>query len=125
MIQVTTGQGRNYLLLIGGQSQSGETLEDIWSLQLKPEGMTAASFKDAARVAIKKETNEASWDEVKYLDENGVLIQEGQPGRSIGPRKGLAAAKGTEVDGASVIVWGGVGWDGKVRGDGLMITVDR
>ena len=125
MIPVTTGQGRNYLLLIGGQAQTDEVEEDIWALQLKPEGMTAASFKDAARQAISKETNEATWGEVKYLNSEGVMIQEGQPGRGIGPRRGLAAAKGTEVDGASVIVWGGIGADGKPRGDGLMVTVDR
>ena len=59
MIPVTTGQGRKYLLLIGGQSCAGETLEDIWALQLKPEGMTAASLKDAARQAIRIDTNEA------------------------------------------------------------------
>lgn len=125
MVIVTTGQGRNYLLLIGGQSQAGETHEDIWALQLRPEGMTAASFKDAARMVINKDTNEAQWGEVRYFNDEGVMIQEGQPGRGIGSRKGLAAAKGTEVDGASVIVWGGIGADGKPRGDGLMITIDR
>ena len=125
MLPVTTGQGRHYLLLIGGQSQSGEVCEDIWSLQLKPEAMTVASFKDAARMAISKDTHEAEWDEVQYLNADGVMIQEGQSGRSIGTRKGLAAAKGTEVDGASVVVWGGIGADGQPRGDGLMVTVDR
>ena len=60
MVPVTTGQGRNYLILIGGQSGNGDALEDIWALQLKPEGMTAASLKDAARRTIRKETNEYS-----------------------------------------------------------------
>lgn len=124
MIPITTGQGRNYLLLIGGRSQSGEFLEDIWVHQLKPEGMTAASFKDAARTVIKKGTNEAEWDQVKYLNSEGVMIQEGQFGRGIGPREGFAAAGDTNVDGASVLIWGGIGADDKPRGDGLMITVD-
>ena len=123
MAPVTTGQGRNYLLLIGGQSQLGEPLEDIWTLQLKPEGMTAASFKDAARMAIKKDTYEASWEEVKYHNADGVMIQEGQDGRGIGRREGFAAAKGTEVDGSSVLLWGGIGDDGRPRGDGLIIIV--
>jgi hypothetical protein len=123
MLPITTGQGRNYLILLGGESQSGDVEEDIWALQLKPEGMTAASFKDAARMAISKDTNEAQWSELKYLNADGVMIQEGQQGRGIGPRKGVAAAKGTEVDGASVIVWGGIGADGKPRGDGLMVSV--
>ncbi|KAI7010469.1 galactose oxidase [Hortaea werneckii] len=126
LVPVTTGQGRNYLLLLGGQTPlGGETLEDIWALQLKPEGMTAASFKDAARQAIRKDTGEMMWEEVKYYDSEGVMIQESQPGRGTGRRKGMAVAKGTEVDGASVVAWGGVGEDGKVRGDGVMVTVDR
>ena len=125
MIRVTTGQGRKYLLLIGGQSCAGETLEDIWALQLKPEGMTAASLKDAVRQAIRKDTNEAQWDEVKYLDAEGTMIQEGQSGRGIGKRRGLAAAKWMEVDGASVVLWGGSDEDAKPRSDGVLITVDR
>lgn len=124
MIPVTTGQGRKYLLLIGGKSQSGESLEDIWVHQLKPEGMTAASFKDAARMTIKKDTNEAEWDEVKYLNADGVMIQEGQFGRGIGPREGFSAAGDTDIDGASVLIWGGIGADEKPRGDGLMVTID-
>ncbi|KAK5125654.1 hypothetical protein LTR85_011928 [Meristemomyces frigidus] len=125
LIPVTTGQGRNYLLLIGGHSATGEALEDIWSLQLKPEGMTAASVKDAARAAISKDTREMQWEEVKYYDADGKLIQESQAGRGIGSRKGFAAARGTEIDGASVVLWGGVGGNGRIRGDGLMVTVDR
>lgn len=124
MIPVTTGQGRNYLLLNGGKSQSSEPLEDVWVQQLKPEGMTAASFLEAARIFIKKNTNDAEWEEVKYHNADGVMIQEGQPGRGIGLREGFAAAAYTEVDGASVLAWGGLSADDKPRGDGLMITVD-
>ena len=130
IIPVTTGQGRNYMLLLGGESPSKSTSSgtvhgDIWSLQLRPEGMTAASFKDAARMAISKPTGEEQWAEVKYYNTEGVIIQEGQPGRGIGDRIGFAAARGSEVDGCSVLVWGGRTTDGNVLGDGLMITVDR
>ena len=130
LIPVTTGQGRNYLLLIGGEapnaaSQAARIYGDIFTLQLKPEGMTAASFKDAARQAISKDTHEAEWEEVKYYDAEGKMIQEGQPGRGVGVRKGLAAALADGVDGASVLVWGGFGEYGDVRGDGVVVTVDR
>lgn len=126
LVHVTTGQGRHYLILVGGASaSSGEPLDDIWALQLKPEGMTAASFKDAARQAINKDTGEAEWEEVKYYDSEGVMIQEGQRGRGLGGRTGFAAAKGSEVDGASVVIWGGRDGGGRILGDGLMVTVDR
>ncbi|KAK4547569.1 hypothetical protein LTR36_000526 [Oleoguttula mirabilis] len=131
LIPVTTGQGRHYLLLIGGHASSssssaaGEALEDIWALQLQPEGMTAASLKDAARQAIRKATREMQWEEVGYFDGEGRVVGEGRAGRGVGGRKGFAAARGTEVDGASIVLWGGVGRDGKVRGDGVMVTVDR
>lgn len=130
LIPVTTGQGRNYLLLIGGQAQnvdaqSSEVYEDIFALQLRPEGMTAASFKDAARQAIKKDTLEATWDEVRYHDSEGKMVQEGQEGRGVGARKGMTAAIADGVDGASVLVWGGVDGNGEVREDGVMVNVDR
>jgi len=125
LVHVTTGQGRHYLILIGGATPAGKPLDDIWALQLKPEGMTAASFKDAARLAIKKDTGEAEWEEVKYYDPEGVMIQEGQKGRGLGGRTAFAAAKGSEVDGASVVLWGGRGKQGRILGDGLIITVDR
>ncbi|KAK5137526.1 hypothetical protein LTR08_008506 [Meristemomyces frigidus] len=125
LVPVTTGQGRNYLLLIGGVSSAGEVLEDIWALQLRPEGMTAASFKDAARQVVKKSTGERMWAEVRYYDVDGKLVQEGQAGRGVGKREGLAAAREAEVDGGSVVVWGGIGAGGRMGGGGVMVSVDR
>lgn len=132
LLPVTTGQGRNYLLLVGGESSTGAGEQtpltqhsDVWALQLKPEGMTAASFKDAARMAIKKPTDEGEWAEVKYYDTEGLLIQESQNFHGIGSRKGVAAARGTEIDGCIVLVWGGQSERGAILGDGIMITVGR
>ncbi|OTA38494.1 hypothetical protein BTJ68_01725 [Hortaea werneckii EXF-2000] len=90
LVPVTTGQGRNYLLLLGGQTPLGEPLEDIWALQLKPEGMTAASFKDAARQAIRKDTGEMVWEEVKYYDSEGG----DDPGESAGEGHGAEEGNG-------------------------------
>ncbi|KAF2157566.1 hypothetical protein K461DRAFT_289870 [Myriangium duriaei CBS 260.36] len=118
---VTTGQGRNYLLLVGGES-SAEHRGDIWTLQLQPEGSTAASIKDAARMAIGKGTGEKEWAEVRYFDGEGVMIQEGQAGRGIGARKGFAWSKDAEEDGGTVFVQGGLE-GGKISGDGILITV--
>ncbi|TKA76465.1 hypothetical protein B0A49_02229 [Cryomyces minteri] len=123
-IPVTTGQGREYLLLFGGDFD-GKNYSDVWTLQLKPGNMTAASVKDATRQAIKKHTAEATWAEVRYYNAEGKMVQENQQ-RGIGSRSQFAAARGTEVDGASVVVWGGNDpANRRVVGDGLMITVDR
>lgn len=86
--------------------------------------MTAASWKDAARKAIHKDTAEAVWAETRYYDAEGVMVQEGQTGRGIGRRRGFAASKGAEGDGGAVVVWGGVGADGKFLGDGVVVSVE-
>lgn len=125
LMPVTTGQGRNYLALFGGLSKSGETLQDIWALQLKAEEHTSASLKDVVKRRMSTDNLEEQWREVKYYDSEGALIQERHGGIGIGIRRGLAAARGTEVDGAAVVVWGGVGVNDQIRGDGIMITVDR
>jgi hypothetical protein len=52
------------------------------------------------------------------------MIQEGQSVRGIGGRTGFAATKVKEIDGGCVFVWGGI-VEGRVRGDGLMIEVEK
>ena len=118
---VTTGQGRNYLLLVGGES-AAENRGDIWTLQLQPEGSTAASVKDAARKAIGKGTGEKDWAEVKYFDSEGVMVQEGQAGRGIGQRRRFAWSRDTDEDGGTVFVHGGAE-NGQIAGDGILMTV--
>ncbi|PNS13807.1 hypothetical protein CAC42_3300 [Sphaceloma murrayae] len=125
VFQVTTGQGRKYLALLGGERDSAsagtEMKGDIWTLQMQPEGMTAASFKDAARMAVKRETGEKDWAEVRYFDSEGVMVQEGQVGRGIGAREGFAADRDGDEDGGTVFVHGGK-VDGKIDGDGILVT---
>jgi len=129
LVEVTTGQGRHYLLAVAGQDEgsTSEVLDDIWAFQLPSERVTAASFKDATRAAIKRDTNEGKWGEVKceYVDAKGEEEKQVPPGRGVGRRFGLAVARGTEVDGASVVVWGGVDENGVVKQDGWLITVHR
>ena len=158
LLPVTTGQGRDYLLLVGGivraespagmlnreeTKTDGEGLTsenasgDIWAFQLPPAATTAAVVKDTTRKAMHMDTREAAWAEAQYRyldamrDEISHLEAGVGVGRGIGARKGFAVAKGTEVDGATAIVWGGTHMMGKtgeaeeVLGDGWMITVDR
>ncbi|KAF2843434.1 galactose oxidase [Patellaria atrata CBS 101060] len=129
LVPVTTGQGREYLLLISGTGSSGP-LADVWSYQLPSSGRSAALTKDKTREAIGRDTKMETWAEVQYLYVNAegdaVKAKQGQVEVFEG-RSGFASAKGTEVDGATAVVWGGVGGNesGQVLGDGWLITVDR
>jgi hypothetical protein len=130
LVAVTTGQGRHYLLVIGGEGEgAGATfLDDIWAFQLPPEYATAAVVKDQMRASISKSTHVGEWAETSYahVDDTGVEKEiPGQPKRGIGARGGFAVDKGSEVDGASVVAWGGVDEGGKVLGDGWLVTVER
>ncbi|KAH7139384.1 hypothetical protein B0J11DRAFT_42090 [Dendryphion nanum] len=147
LVNVTTGQGRNYLLAIGGEAQAGfetETvgtssarfLDDIWAFQIPASSTSAAALKDQTRAAIKRDTNEGKWAEVlyTYVDAKGEEEKEDRGTerfeelgrrRGVGARGHFAVAKGTEVDGASVVVWGGVDGQGGVLGDGWLVTVER
>jgi len=61
---------------------------------------------------------------VRYFTAEGVMIQEGQNGRGVGGREGFAATKVKEIDGGCIFVWGGI-VNGRVKGDGLMIEVEK
>ncbi|KAF1921086.1 hypothetical protein BDU57DRAFT_36934 [Ampelomyces quisqualis] len=129
VVGVTTGQGRRYLLAVGGEGENSEFLDDIWALQLPPENSTAAATKDSIRASLKRDTHESQFAEVlyKYVDARGEDEKEipGAPKRGLGARGHFAIAKGTEVDGATAVVWGGVNTNGQVLQDGWMITVHR
>ncbi|KAL9096593.1 MAG: hypothetical protein Q9165_001080 [Trypethelium subeluteriae] len=143
LIPVTTGQGRTYLLALGGHSTSASPSAssplnasstrfaepelifhgDAFAYQLASESLTAAGAKDVARKALKRDSGEGKWAEVKYLDGESKMVQEGQAGRGFGKRTHFAAAKASEVDGGSVVVWGGVDDKGQVCGDGWIVSV--
>lgn len=130
---VTTGQGRHYLLLFGGAAPGPDSsttlLDDVWAFQLPSEGWSAAVAKDAVKAGLKRDTHEAQWAEVgcRYTDTRGEVVGGKDDGgiKGFGARGGFAAARGTEVDGASVVVWGGVDAGGRVLGDGWLITAER
>jgi hypothetical protein len=98
-------------------------------IQLPPESSTAAATKDSIRATMRRDTHESQWAEVlyQYVDARGEEEREipGEPKRGLGSRGQFGIAKGTEVDGATAVVWGGVDANGKILKDGWMITVDR
>lgn len=133
---VTTGQGRHYLLVVGGEDEGSGFdnggsgfLDDVWAFQLPSERPSGAAAKDKILAAVKRETHEASWAqaEYSYVDSKGEEEKETaeKVKRGLGHRAHFALAKGTEVDGATAAVWGGIDANGKVLGDGWLLTMDR
>lgn len=124
---VTTGQGRNYLILIFGEGDpstqghegAGKFYSDVWSYQLKPEGMTAASLTDATLQLVGSETAEGTWSQVHAAEatmENGKLV-------TPGARGWFASAEGGDIGRDSVVLWGGIDEKNERKGDGWIIKV--
>jgi len=128
MHHVTTGQGRNYLILLLGERNpsdkghegAGEFWDDVWTFQLKPDGMTAASFKDATRQLIGMKTKEYDWDEVLIPEATKSKGRAAMPGK----RGWFASAAAGDLDQSSVILWGGINEQNQRLGDGFILTLD-
>ncbi|KAL1391727.1 hypothetical protein HDK64DRAFT_197417 [Phyllosticta capitalensis] len=133
LLEYATGHGRHYLLLLRGLEDPPAYWDDMWVYQLPATAGSSASFKDATRRQTQLDVREGLWTEVlyQYVNEAGDVVKErplsltGAGAKGMGGRTGFAAAKGTEVEGASVVVWGGVDEVGKAFDDGWMITVTR
>lgn len=125
---VTTGQGRQYLLLLlgeklpsgSGHDGAGKFWDDVWSFQLKPEGMSGASFKNATRWLVGAKTAEGSWAKVDVPESSMAQGRLDHPG----PRGWFASSQGQDLDPGSVILWGGIGEDNQRAGDGWILTLD-
>ena len=124
---VTVGQGRHYLLLFlgekdpssSGHEAAGRFWDDVWSFQLPPDRMTAASFKDATRRLFGANTGEGTWArcDIPETSMNGSIEQPGHRGW-------FASSSGQDMDPASVILWGGVQEDNQRAEDGWILTVE-
>ncbi|MCJ1331714.1 hypothetical protein MMC10_008406 [Thelotrema lepadinum] len=127
---VTTGQGRNYLILLLGEKDpsskghegAGQFWDDVWAYQVRPEGMTGASVKDAVRGLVGAKTGEGQWAKVDIPEtsmEEGVQMK--------GPRaRGwfASAAMGEAGENGSVVLWGGIEGGNERLGDGWMINFE-
>jgi Galactose oxidase, central domain/Kelch motif len=118
-IPVTTGQGREYLLLFMGETGPKSVLDDVWSYQIGSEKKSAAAFKDAIRGMIGRQTGLEQWAKADVLEsdrEDGVLDFP----------KGLSrfgsSSGGDWGDG--VVIWGGITEGGEVSGDGWILTLE-
>ncbi|KAL8701099.1 MAG: hypothetical protein Q9201_005090 [Fulgogasparrea decipioides] len=125
---VTTGQGRNYLLLFlgerdasaSGHEAAGKFWDDVWSFQLRPDGMTAASLKDATRELVGAKTGEHTWAPVEIPESSMTEGQQAAPG----PLGWFASAEGRDMDPGSIVLWGGVKSDNSRSSDGWILTVE-
>ncbi|KAL9614908.1 MAG: hypothetical protein Q9167_000650 [Letrouitia subvulpina] len=124
---VTTGQGRVYLVLFLGErspSSSGHIdtrkfWDDVWSYQLRPDGMTAASFKDATRELFGANTREGTWAQVDIPEATMTDGKRASPGE-LG---WFASANGHDIDPRSIILWGGLN-ENQRASDGWILTVE-
>lgn len=124
---ITTGQGRCYLLLFlgekgpstSGHDAAGQFWDDVWSFQLQPEEMTAASLKDAARQLVGAKTAEGTWARVDVAESSmsGSTVHPGQRGW-------FASAQAQDLDPGSIVLWGGVTSDNSRAADGWILTVE-
>lgn len=125
---ITTGQGRNYLLLLLGEKNAstkghegaGQFWDDVWSFQIEPEAMTAASLKNAARRLVNAETGDGSWAKVDIPESSKEEGQLAHPG----PRGWFASAQGGDIGNDSIVLWGGLTSDNERAGDGWILTVE-
>ena len=126
---ITTGQGRTYLLLLLGESDpsssghdaAGQFRDDVWSFQLQPANMTAASLKDAARRLVGAKTGEHTWAKVDIPE---ASMKAGQI-ESPGSRGWFASAQGQDIGTDTVVLWGGVSANNERAGDGWILTVNN
>ena len=137
LIPVTTGNGREYLLYFLGEKAASSILtetntsedrlfySDTFSYQLALPAMSAAGIKDATRSTLGIATGAGTWAEVKIVtneEGKGVLEKEGKS--HPGPRGWFGyAGLGKDVDGAGVVIWGGMNAKGEVEGEGWVVSV--
>ena len=117
-VPVSTGAGRDYLLMICGEGQAstaghaaaGKFLDDIWSF--RPEADTSSDKAGGKSV-------QGTFKEVKYHVAGSSQVS-GDHEKPLGRRGWFAASEYNEKH---VVVWGGIGEDNERLGDGWIITV--
>lgn len=118
-LPVTTGQGREYLLLFMGETGPKDVLDDVWSYQIGSEKKSAAAFKDALRGMMGKATGMERWAKADVLESN---LEDG----AIALPKGLSrfgSSPGGDW-GEGVVIWGGITAGGELSGDGWILTLE-
>ncbi|OAA70977.1 Kelch repeat type 1 [Akanthomyces lecanii RCEF 1005] len=120
---MTMGGGREVLVLAFGATSADQQqlpLDDVWLFQVPPQGMSAASVTAALMQAVGRKTGEGRWTRVATRPHD----DEEQDWASLPrARAGLASAPMTNLEDSGLLVWGGLGEDGKRLGDGWVLRL--
>ncbi|KAL3424559.1 Nitrile-specifier protein 5 [Phlyctema vagabunda] len=128
---VTTGMGREYLVLLLGERDpssqghdgAGKFWSDVWVFQSPPQGMTGASLKDATWQALGRETGEGIWSQAAVADAEG---KEGEDIHQLvpGERGWFACDSMGDLDVGGIVLWGGLNRKNEREDNGWILRVD-
>ena len=133
LLPISTGNGRSYLLYFLGEKASTSSepasqetttptfWSDAFSYQPPASAPSPAGVKDSTRSTLGVSTGEGTWAEVKVIaneEGRGKLEEEGKS--HPGPRGWFG---NDVIDGADVVLWGGIDGRGETEGDGWIISV--
>ncbi|PQE14076.1 Kelch domain-containing protein [Rutstroemia sp. NJR-2017a BBW] len=115
---ITTGNGRDYLLLALGEGERSKEstqenlLADLWAYQLPAPTFSGAGVKDAIRGALPKvETHEGEWSQLEITN-----IKVGEDEKKDGTWTGRRSKQ--------FMIWGGVNPRDETLGDGWRVIVE-
>lgn len=127
---ITTGMGREYLVLMLGERDpssqghegAGKFWGDVWTFQCPPQGLTAASFKDATWQVLGRETGEGLWSQVDVGDAEEA---EGEDVRSLvpGERGWFASSAMGDLDVGGIVLWGGLNGKNEREDNGWIFAI--
>ncbi|KAF7863000.1 hypothetical protein EAF04_007083 [Stromatinia cepivora] len=116
---ITTGNGRDYLLLALG-SNDREYFSDIWVYQLPPSQYSSAKVKDIAREKLPGvESHTGEWSRLQI---SGIKVGKDKErgGAWTGRRYFGSSMTGTK----QFMIWGGLSPNNETLGDGWRVIID-
>lgn len=120
---VTTGSGRDYLMLALGEGNSrlgeGRALQDIWAYQLPSSGLSGAGVKDAIRDKVPGvSSHKGQWAPV-----NITKIEVGEEEKHGGTWTGRTLFGSSMTGTKQFLLWGGVNERNETLGDGWWVKI--
>lgn len=121
---LTVGGGKEYLVLCmgerepGADDESGSASSDVWTFQVPPLGMSAASLSAAVYQALGRKTGEGKWERRRTGPHDAETSDELPSARAR-----LASAPMTDVEEGGIFIWGGLGSDGVRSDDGWILRL--